>query len=182
MTRKKKIGIILGAFAAVLALAIVLSVVVIIPVAGLGVYLVVDYVTYEEEYTATATMWVLGKATSTTDTNIAQALIEDYKKLIVSDTILLEVITNQNLLLEPSQLRQMIKIDNDDGTNILEISVTAAKPVSAKEIANELLYVACRRINEKNTSTAGGNLVEPWENATVPTKPSNSTILGSIFG
>ena len=148
--------------------------VLIVVFSGVFIY---EKVTYKEEYTATSTIWALGKATSTTDTNIAKALIKDYKKLIVSDTVLQEVITNQNLLLEPQQLREMIKIDNDDGTNILEVSVTASKPVSAMEIANELNNVACKRINEKNKSPADAtttNLVESWEYATVPTAPSNS--------
>ena len=145
--------------------------VLIVVFSGVFIY---EKVTYKEEYTATSTIWALGKATSTTDTNIAKALIKDYKKLIVTDTVLDEVIQNQNLLLETSQLREMIKIENDDGTNILEISVTASKPVSAKEIANELSKVACERINAKNTGVDAGNLVEPWEDATVPTKPSNS--------
>lgn len=145
--------------------------VLIVVFSGVFIY---EKVTYREQYTATSTIWALGKATSTTDTNIAKALIKDYKKLILTDTVLQEVIKNQNLLIEPSELRQMIKIDNDDGTNILEISVTATKPVSAMQIANELSKVACGRINEKNTGVEAGNLVEPWEDATVPTRPSNS--------
>ena len=144
---------------------------------------IVEKVTYEPEYTATGTVWALGSnastsgTTSTSDVNIATALINDYKVLILTDEILEKVIEQEGLLIKPAQLRQMIKVENEDDTRVMEISVTASTPEGAKKIVDRLVDVFVEEINKKNNSIDGKELVKEWgDEAPLPEKdkPSNS--------
>lgn len=134
--------------------------------------------TYEEEYTATAIVWALGSntsgSTSTSDVNIATVLIDDYIRLLTTDDLLQDVIDQEGLLLKPAQLRNMIKVDNETNTRVMEISVTASQPSGAKAIANRLVDVFCERINAKNDNADGKKLVTVWSYASIPEQPSNS--------
>ncbi len=140
-----------------------------------------EKVTYEEEYTATGTVWALGSnassssATSTSDVNIATALINDYKVLLLTDEILQKVIDAEGLLLKPEQLRSMISVKNEDDTRVMEISVTASTPSGAKAIVDRLVDVFVEEINKKNDNEDGKELVKEWgEEAPMPERPSNS--------
>ncbi|MBQ9784854.1 MAG: hypothetical protein IJW29_05075 [Clostridia bacterium] len=137
--------------------------------------------TYEEEYTATGTVWALGSnassagSTSTSDVSIATALINDYKVLLLTDEILQKVIDAEGLLLKPAQLRSMISIENEDDTRVMKISVTASTPSGAKAIVDRLVDVFVEEINKKNDNVDGKELVKEWgDEAPLPERPSNS--------
>lgn len=147
--------------------------------------------TYEEEYTATAIVWALGSnantsstggQTSTHDVTIATALINDYKVLILTDSVLQEVIDAEGLQMKPAELRRMIDVSQEPDTRVMEISVTAGDPKGAKETVDRLTDVFCARINAKNANDEGEiekgkELVTHFSYAPLPEKPSNHVSL-----
>ncbi|MBQ9774101.1 MAG: hypothetical protein IJW30_05500 [Clostridia bacterium] len=144
-----------------------------------SVMYIVETVSYEEEYTATATVWALGSNSSgsngsiySTDVTIASALINDYKVLLMSDSLLLDVINTEAPTLTIDELRSMIHISNESDTRVLELSVTAKDPQRAKDIADCLQDKFVTRINSVNEDE--NPLVREWNEALLPTQPSNS--------
>ena len=179
MARKKTVGIIIGVVAAVLAVAIVLGVVIVVPVVGLGVYLAVDLITYEEEYTATASLLVVGYSSSNMTVVVSDAVIEDCLEQIVSDALLQRVINDNGMLVSVEELREMITASRGGSTGIIEVSVTAGTPEDAARAANALAETASEYLDEQ---LGYYYTVEFRKEAKAPTAPSNSTILGTIFG
>ena len=135
--------------------------------------------THEDEYTATVTIWAMrmpntsnGATTgpSTQDVSIATYLINDYKLLIKSDAIMEKVITAQNLSATTSQLSKMVSVTNETNTRVMNLSITTKSAESAKAIADAWGTIFCDTIN----STMGGEpMIEVWEMALLPNKPSN---------
>ncbi len=132
--------------------------------------------TYEEEYTATAIVWALGTPnagqTTTSDVSIGTNLINDYKQLVTTTDVLMEVIERAELpQIKPHELSKMVSISHESNTRVMYISVTAASATGAQKIANTMVDVFCERINSKNED--GKSLVTVWSDAELPTRPSN---------
>lgn len=143
------------------------------------VYLVITN-NHEDEYTATAIVWAMNMPSAgnvaTSDVSIGTYLINDYKQLITTQGVLEEVIRQQNLVaLSPGKLASMVSIHHELNTRVMYVSVTSASPQSAQKIVNSLVGVFCDRLNAKNNGTdvVSKDLVTVWDEAEVPTVPSN---------
>lgn len=151
---------------------------------------IIESVTYEEEYTATAIVWALGNnasttaGTSTSDVSIGTQLINDYKQLMTTDDLLQEVIDKEVLNMRPAELRDAITISHKDETRVMRVSVTTGKATGSSKIVNTLVNVFCDRVNSKNVANANPNgntttrpqqnLITVWAEATTPKAPSNA--------
>ena len=147
--------------------------------AGAGCFGVM-YLTHSDEYTATSTIWALGSnanastsggKTSTSDVSIGTYLINDYKELILTDSVLEEAILRVGSEMSVSALKKSIKIDNNEDTRVMYVSVTAGDKTVARDLANTVADVFCERINDK--SDEGKTLVSVWDHAKEPSTISN---------
>lgn len=136
-------------------------------------------VTHEDEYTAKVTLWALrdsasASGPSSSDVSVGTNLIEDYKLLIKSDSVVNQVKENLGMPTSVSALKNMVSI-SDEG-RVLTLSVTASKKERAQEIANEWGSVFCEAINNAVNSGSSDDtivMIKVWETAALPTAPSN---------
>ena len=138
------------------------------------------HLTHKDAYTATSTIWALGSnanastsggKTSTSDVSIGTYLINDYKELILTDSVLEAAIKNAGADISLSALKQNIEIKNNEETRVMYVSVTAGDKVEAMKLANSLSTAFCERINAK--SDEGKTLVSVWDLAKEPKQISN---------
>ena len=134
--------------------------------------------THEDEYTAKVTLWALrdsasASGPSSSDVSVGTNLIEDYKLLIKSDSIVSQVKENLGMPTTISALKGMASI-SDEG-RVLTLSVTASKKERAQEIANEWGAVFCDAVNSTVNSGSSDPIVmiKVWETAALPAAPSN---------
>ena len=146
---------------------------------GAGSYGVM-YLTHTDEYTASSTIWALGSnanastsggKTSTSDVSIGTYLINDYKELILTDSVLEEAIDRVGGGMSVADLKRNIKVTNNEETRVMYVAVTAGDKKQASDLANAISDVFCDRINDK--SDEGKTLVSVWDHAKEPTKISN---------
>jgi capsular polysaccharide biosynthesis protein len=159
-------------------LALILAV-----LAGAGSF-AVFHLTHTDAYTATSTIWALGSnanastsggKTSTSDVSIGTYLINDYKELILTDSVLEEAIVKVGSDMSLKDLKQNVKVTNNAETRVMYVAVTAGDKTEAKELANAISDVFCARINDK--SDEGKTLVSVWDHAKEPTAISNPVSL-----
>ena len=135
--------------------------------------------THRDEYTAEASIYVMrtpdGENTTTSDISIATYLVRDAPDLILSRTVLNDVILKQNRILVYEDLRKMIEITNEENTRILYLSVTAADPEEAADLVNSVAATACDFMN--NYMYDGQKLFRQVDYAATPDKPSNPVSL-----
>ena len=106
-----------------------------------GIAGVFSKVVLQPVYTSTSVLYVLTKETTLTslaDLQIGSQLTQDYKELIMSRSVMEQVIDNLGLDLDYTQLKSKIRIDNPTDTRILKISVNDHDPVLAKTITDEV--------------------------------------------
>ena len=119
-------------------------------VVAAGTFIVMK-VTHESEYTSTATLYVgetNSENMSSGDITIANSLVKDFNELITSNKIINDVYKVTGSMLEPAQIKNMIKISNPDGTHVLYLSVTAKDPESAALFANAFAEAAENNFND----------------------------------
>ncbi len=136
------------------------------------------YVTYTERYTSTSKIYVLnsevmeGASASTTAYyfQLALTVVEDCKELLLSETVLERVADELLLDISPTALRNMIKIENEENSRILMVSVTTGNPELSCDIANAVSEQGVERIRE----IMNVNQMSVYERGKVPHAPSNS--------
>ena len=142
-----------------------------------GSCFVYNYMTYTEEYTSTAQIYVLnsevmeGASASTTAYyfQLALTIVEDCKELLLSETVLNRAAEELSLDIAPVNLRSMIKIDNAKDSRILKISVTTGNPELSCAIANAVSEQGVQRIHE----IMNVNQMSVYESGKVSHIPSN---------
>lgn len=167
----------------VLAVAIVL---------GAGAYAVMN-LTHKDEYTATATIWAIGSnantaatagQTSTADVQIAIYLINDYKELIKTRSVMEVALQKAGSSMSQAALKANTLVENSEDSHVMHVSVTASTPEEAQKLVNALSNEFCRRVNEKNKVESAEDeknvekpLVSVWDEATLPKDISNPVSL-----
>lgn len=140
-------------------------------------YLVLHQI-HEPEYTATVTIWALRvspNSVTTQDVSIGTYLINDYRLLIQDDSVVEEVIKKANMENNSQSiemLKNMIQVENEEGTRVLYLSVTAKNAKRAQEIANAWGEVFCDKINA-DVGTDQPEMIKIFSEAKTPTTPSN---------
>lgn len=75
-------------------------------------------------------------------------LIDTYKELIKSSTILEKVVTNMNLNISTQELSNSINVKTIDHTNMIEINVSGNDSEKVKSISNEISKVFREKVSE----------------------------------
>ena len=90
-----------------------------------------------------------GGMITSTDVTLNDKLIDTYKEIATSDTVVRTVITNLNLTnIDESTLKKEINVTAVTGTQILKVSVTDSNAEMATKIANEMGRVFSKRISD----------------------------------
>ena len=114
-------------------------------------------------YTSTATILVLTQDESSAtvaDLQLGPEIAADYSILISSRPVLEETIENLGLDISYTQLEAELTITNPENTRLLQLSVTDADPVLARQLVNELASTASEYIGEKIASS-NGDIMKP---------------------
>lgn len=137
-------------------------------------------------YSATATMLVLTKETTLTslaDLQLGSQLTNDYSRLVLSHSVLQEVIDNLGLDMDYHTLEANITTNNPSDTRIMEITVTNPDPETAQALATEVGKVSAEFIGEQ-MEIVPPKIIEEVELPTSPVSPSVSrnVMMGALAG
>ncbi|MBQ2734288.1 MAG: hypothetical protein IJF33_00495 [Clostridia bacterium] len=147
--------------------------------------------THEDEFTATASIYVLrntnetlpnGSQTnfSSIDISLANLIIKDCDVLLRSrDKVLYPVLVAQNMddVITVERMNRMISINNQEDTRVIYLSVTSSSPEKSADIANALVDQACDYVNNELYNQKILNRVDQ---ATTPKNPSNPISLMTV--
>ena len=136
------------------------------------------------KYEASATL-IVNKSRAESDSKdysyndilLTQKLVDTYSVIIMSDSVLNQVITNIGLELDPKELRSNLSISGINDTEIIKIMVTDTIPERAANIANEITRVAPSEI----VRTAKAGNVDLIDFAVVPEDPVSPDIAKNIL-
>ncbi len=145
---------------------------------------VFNKLTYTPKYESTATLYILKqtneKATQTSDSDdfsLALKVVNDCDHLLKSHGVLDEVIDKLNLDISYDELYDSVSTSNPEDTRILEVTVEATDPQSAKKIVDKICDVGVKKI----TAAMGFKQVNLYEYGILETEPSNQTRLITYF-
>jgi capsular polysaccharide biosynthesis protein len=141
----------------------------------------------QDEYTAKTRMYVLNRTQEapavSSDYNVSNYMIEDYKVLITGENVTREVLSKLKLNMSISELSGKISVSSISGTRVLQIVVVDTDPHRAAAIANCVQEISSAQI-ESIMDVDAVNLVYA---ATVPTHKSGpnlleNTVVAAVIG
>lgn len=156
---------------------------------GLAVYAGV-YFLVTPQYEASITMYVNNKAGADNNTTMSQSdmnasvqLVDTYSAIIMSKSVLREVIAEADVELTEEDLYEAISTSAVNDTEVFEVSVLNEDPKAAARIANSIAEIVPAQIAE----IAEGSSIKVVDYADIPdeiAKPSylKWTLLGMLFG
>ncbi len=142
------------------------------------------------QYTATTTWYVNNsvnregaQSVSSSDLTAAAKLVETYKAIITSRTVLEKVIQASGAEISYSNLSKSISTSNVGSTEVFKVSVKHSSPEMAANLANTITEVAPEQIAE----IVAGSSVKIRDKAVVPkfrSEPSykKALLLGAVIG
>lgn len=140
------------------------------------------------QYESLTKLYVVNKGTdeskiSNQDLQAGSYLVQDYKEIISSKTVLAGIIEREQLDLSISELADKTRINIPVDTRIISIAVTDEDPEVASQLANAYREVASEKIKEV-TNVEDVKTVEAAEPASSPTSPNlkRNTLLGFLAG
>ena len=142
----------------------------------MGIIYTMAFVT--PEYTSLTTLVLAGQEKSddnksqtitTTDITLNSKLIATYSELVTSTNVVRQVISNLGISMDEEVLKKNISVNEREGTDMIEISVTDKSPTNAMKIANETAKVFIEQISEIYNI----NNVHVVDQAEEPKEPSN---------
>ena len=162
---------------------IIVFVAVVLAVATLLVNLVVIRPTFESTTRVYVVNQTEDKAVTTQDLQLGNFLVKDYKEIILSDTVMSEVINSENLSMTPSQLKRVVKVDSPRDTRILSISVSDRDPQKASNLANRVREVASEQI-KRVTKVNDVTTLEEAKPTNIKSSPKTrrNTLLAAALG
>lgn len=83
-----------------------------------------------------------------TDITVNSKLVSTYSELVKSKNVLRQVISNLNIEVNESSLRNNVKVSSVKDTELIEITVTNENPTYASKIANEIAKVFTEKVKE----------------------------------
>ena len=139
-------------------------------------------------YTSSTRIYVANQTAGTNnltaqDLQAGSYLVNDYKEIIISDSVLSDVINREGLTMAEGDLRGMIQVSIPNDTRIITISVNSKDPQYAQQLANSVREIAAEKIKVVTKVED----VTTIEEAKVPTSPSSPNIkrnvmLGALVG
>lgn len=85
---------------------------------------------------------------TTTDITLNSKLVSTYSKLVKSDKVIRNVISNLSLNMDENDLKNSVSVTATEDTEFIEISVKNEDPVLATKIANEMSKVFIENVKE----------------------------------
>lgn len=85
---------------------------------------------------------------TTTDVTLNSKLVSTYSKLVKSDKVIRNVISNLSLNMDENDLKNSVSVTATEDTEFIEISVKNEDPVLATKIANEMSKVFIENVKE----------------------------------
>ena len=161
--------------------SILMTGIILAAVAGIGTLFLVT-----PKYQSTSKLYIVGQTsalTSLSDLQAGSQLTQDYMVLIQSRPVLETVIDNLRLDMEYESLKEMVALNNQSDTRILDITVTADDPYMAKEIVDEVSQVSVSRIAsimnvDEPTTVEYGHL----ENSPSSPNAKKNIAIGGLLG
>jgi capsular polysaccharide biosynthesis protein len=112
------------------------------------------------------------------DIMASRELINDYKEIINSDSVINEVLKNLNISnITTEQFAKKIKISSVNNTSVMEISVSDSSPVDAKHFADELSQVFVDKVKDLTND----DTISIVDYASLPDKPISPNIKLNTF-
>lgn len=115
---------------------------------GSGIAFSATYFGIKPTYQSTAKIYVVSASKNSvldlTGLNMGSSLAADYEQLILSDTVLNNVIKKLDLDMDAKELAGKIELNNPSDTRILEITATTTDAVLSKDIANKVVDVSLK--------------------------------------
>ena len=141
------------------------------------------------QYASDGTVYILTRSNSnqqvtTGDLNMSAQLTSDFEELIISHTVLDEVIEQIDYEgLTFGSLKNKITVTNRTDTRILQITVTDPDPVMAKAIVDKVIEISSEKIKSIMDIEAV-NLVDEGTLNSTPVSPSykKNVLIGVLIG
>jgi len=155
-----------------------LPILVLAAVIAMSGFFVLNFVTYEAEYSSVATLYILRQndekqsaASSYNEMILAAKVVNDCTHMLKSRSVVEPVIKELGLQMSYEELYKKISTNNPDETRILEVVVAGSTPEQAKQIVDRLCVIG----QEKIAEAMGYQQVNLFEYGTLPVNPSNRT-------
>lgn len=138
-------------------------------------------------YTSSTRIYVVTQSSdrnlTSQDLQAGSYLVNDYREIILSDSVLSEVINREGLTVSSSALRKNLVVAIPSDTRIITISVNDPEPQKAQQLANSIRQVAAEKIKVVTKVED----VTTIEEAKLPTSPSSPNInknvsIGALVG
>ena len=140
------------------------------------------------KYNSTTRVYVVNQkkdnqAITTQDVQLGTLLVKDYKEIILSNSVMSDVVAKNKLQITPGELAKKISVDAPKDTRIISITVTDKDPQKARDLANAVREVSADKIKEV-TKIEDVTTLEQAEAALTPGSPNvfKNSVLAALLG
>lgn len=140
------------------------------------------------KYNSTTRVYVVNQkkdnqAITTQDVQLGTLLVKDYKEIILSNSVMSDVVAKNKLQISPGELAKKISVDAPKDTRIISITVTDKDPQKARDLANAVREVSADKIKEV-TKIEDVTTLEQAEAALTPSSPNvfKNSVLAALLG
>ena len=140
------------------------------------------------KYNSTTRVYVVNQkkdnqAITTQDVQLGTLLVKDYKEIILSNSVMSDVVSKNNLQITPGELAKKISVDAPKDTRIISITATDKDPQKARDLANAVREVSADKIKEV-TKIEDVTTLEQAEAALTPSSPNvfKNSVLAALLG
>ena len=114
--------------------------------------LIVSVFILKPTFTSSTRIYVVSQSAenniTSQDLQAGTYLVNDYKEIITSDSVLSEVINREGLTLSTGALRKMLVVTIPSDTRIITISVNNVQPQSAQQLATASARLRLKRLSK----------------------------------
>lgn len=140
------------------------------------------------KYNSTTRVYVVNQkkdnqAITTQDVQLGTLLVKDYKEIILSNSVMSDVVAKNKLQITLGELAKKISVDAPKDTRIISITVTDKDPQKARDLANAVREVSADKIKEV-TKIEDVTTLEQAEAALTPSSPNvfKNSVLAALLG
>ena len=140
------------------------------------------------KYNSTTRVYVVNQkkdnqAITTQDVQLGTLLVKDHKEIILSNSVMSDVVAKNKLQITPGELAKKISVDAPKDTRIISITVTDKDPQKARDLANAVREVSADKIKEV-TKIEDVTTLEQAEAALTPSSPNvfKNSVLAALLG
>jgi len=140
------------------------------------------------KYNSTTRVYVVNQkkdnqAITTQDVQLGTLLVKDYKEIILSNSVMSDVVSKNKLQITPGELAKKISVDAPKDTRIISITATDKDPQKARDLANAVREVSADKIKEV-TKIEDVTTLEQAEAALTPSSPNvfKNSVLAALLG